>query len=466
MSNNGVSEEKEIEMIISALTKTEERNPRMAADGRARFLAQAHSMAQAVSKEKDLRQTGRSSKFFERLWNVMKPQLKYSALTGVAMLLVVVIVMVNNVTTVSAQQILDRASAAQSAVSGQGIWHTRYEVYENPGAVTGKEVGETTFFDNTYHLTASKYRMVTEDAQGNIRNLYSTDGDYYYSTNGPASGSPVMVYRTPNTHDPLVEKPKVDLDATTTAMYDQFNNNPLVKVEGKVDQPNGRQAYVLVKQNEQVQKIADGQDKKTSTGTTKMIFDAKTYSLLEIRITLLKNGKDIILFDLKSRIDEVLPVDSKIAWDFSDLKGIKIADESEPVQTEEPVFETLTPKELAGRTVEAYVLKTVPAGFTQKIVVGSNQPESEFGGHDQFEVNYEGKDNALFGLQFMGKLDEGFAETNFYDGSYKTASGLVLHYSTGGSCLMVSPAGNGYLVRFTMPRDEMQKLAEDLIPLK
>ncbi len=463
MSNNDVSEEKEIERLVSTLTKTEERNLQMAAEGRSRFLAQAHSMAQAVSEEKDLRQTGRSSKFFERIWKVMKPQLKYSVLVVVSILLVVVFVMVNNVTTVSAQQILDRANAAKSAASGEGIWHTRFEVYENPGAVKGKEVGQTTYVDITYHLTAGKFRIMKEDAQGTILELASSDGDYYFPTNGPFNASPIMVYRTPNKHDPREEKPRVDANATTTAVYDQFNNNPRVKVEGKVTRPDGRKAYILVNKNEQVQKTADGQEKKTSTGTTRMIFDAETYSLLEIRITLLKNGKDIVLYELKTLVDEILPEDSQIAWDFSDLQGIKIVDESEPAQTAEPVIETLTPQELAGRA-EAYVLKTVPEGFTQKIVAVSNQPESE---HYQFEVNYEGEDNAFFGLQFVGTMDVSFAETNFYDGSYKTASGLVMYFSTSGSsAMLISPAGNGYLVRYTMPRAEMQKLAEDLIPLK
>jgi hypothetical protein len=138
MSKNSPSQEKEIERLISLLTKTEERNPRMAAEGRARFLNQAHSLAQTVSEEKEMRQTGRNSQFFERIWKVMKSQLKYSALAVAAILLVVVIVMVNNVTTVSAQQILDRASAAHSNTAGRGISHTRFEVYENPSAITGE----------------------------------------------------------------------------------------------------------------------------------------------------------------------------------------------------------------------------------------------------------------------------------------------------------------------------------------
>jgi hypothetical protein len=463
MENNDFSQNEEIERLISLLNKMEERNPKLASVGRARFLARAKTLNQTVSAENEIRQTGHISQFFERIWIEMKPKLKYSVLVVAAILLVVGIVMVNNVTTVSAQQILDRASAAQSTASGQGISHTRYEVYENPGAVTGEQVGRTTYIDNTYDVTGGKFRVIVEDIQGKIIEISSSDNNYYYSTNGTTSGSPLMVYRTPQKYDPYKEKPRFDPDATTTTIYDQFNNNPRVKVEGKVTRPDGRQAYVLINQNEQVQKTPSGQEAKTITGTTRMIFDAGNYSLLEERITLRKNGKDIILYELKTLSDEIIPDNSKIAWDLSDLRGIKIVDEREPATNEEPVFETLTPGELAGRA-EAYILKTVPEGFTQKIVAVSNQPEFE---HYQFEVNYEGKDNAFFGLQFVGKIDESFAETNFYDGSYKTASGLVMYFSpSGSSAMMISPTGNGYLVGFTMPREEAEKLVEDLILLK
>jgi hypothetical protein len=194
-----------------------------------------------------------------------------------------------------------------------------------------------------------------------------------------------------------------------------------------------------------------------------MIFDAETYSLLETRITVQKDGKDILLYAAYTRVDEILPEDSKIAWDLSDIQNITIVDEIQPKQMEEPIIESLTPKELAGRA-EAYVLKTIPEGFKQEIVAVVNDPDSE---HYQFEVNYHGKDDALFGLQFVGKIDEAFAEKNFYNGSYKTVSGLVLYFSPSGSSgMLISPAGNGYLVSFTMPRAEVEKLAEDLIPLK
>ena len=55
--------------------------------------------------------------------------------TGMSVLVVAVVavLMFNSATPVSAQQILERAAAAQSAAeAGEGIWHTLIEVYKNP----------------------------------------------------------------------------------------------------------------------------------------------------------------------------------------------------------------------------------------------------------------------------------------------------------------------------------------------
>ena len=34
-------------------------------------------------------------------------------------------------------------------------------------------------------------------------------------------------------------------------------------------------------------------------------------------------------------------------------------------------------------------------------------------------------------MMFVGVMDAGFVDANFYDGSYKTAAGLVINFSTG-----------------------------------
>ncbi len=99
------------------------------------------------------------------------------------------VLMFKSFTPVSAQQILDRASAAQSAAkTAQGIWHTLIEEYQNPLAIEGDQAG-TTITDNDY-VDAAKgyYRMLTQDDAGNILQVAAYDGSFTYSAQ-QASGS-------------------------------------------------------------------------------------------------------------------------------------------------------------------------------------------------------------------------------------------------------------------------------------
>ena len=72
-------------------------------------------------------------------------------------------------------------------------------------------------------------------------------------------------------------------------------------------------------------------------------------------------------------------------------------------------------------------------------------------------------------MMAVGLMDPGFVESSFYDGSYKTAAGLVLHYSPssdpdkGTSAMLVTPDGSSYLVGSTLTREQVQTLAEDLV---
>ena len=71
-------------------------------------------------------------------------------------------------------------------------------------------------------------------------------------------------------------------------------------------------------------------------------------------------------------------------------------------------------------------------------------------------------------------MDAGFVETSFYDGSYKAANGLVLNYSSGRpqgspegtSGMLTLPDGTCFLLDSTLSREQVQKLVEDLVPLK
>ncbi len=404
--------------------------------------------------------------------HTMRPRLILPALAVVA--LIAAVFVFNSATTVSAQQVLDRASAAQSALnSAQGIWHVLFETYQNPEAIPGDKAGTKTLTEEYFDLSANRYRSITRDAAGEILSVSASDGASSYSTNGPIDASRT-VYRTPQSQK-NGDKPYVADPATVAkAVFDQFHNNPRVKLEGKVTWTDGSQAYVLVNENYQTNKTANGQDEQTLIGATRAVFNAQTYQLLEIQTLVHKDGDDILINSIRYLANETLPAAGPVNWSLGDLKGVVFGDASEASQTEQSSSDvqsrTITQHDLA-QYGEAYVLKTVPEGFTQEIILhpspAKDQPAT-------FEVNYANPAKEFFGMQAVGVMDPGFVETSFYDGSYKTAAGLTLHYTpsshdskTGGtSAMLVAPDGNSFLVVSTLPREKVQALVEDLVPVK
>jgi hypothetical protein len=436
--------------------------------------------AQVIAAESQVKQQpeARPSSWWSRLVrgasastgnHIMRPRLILPALAVVA--LIAAVFVFNSATTVSAQQILDRASAAQSALnSAQGIWHVLFETYQNPEAIPGDKAGTKTLTEEYFDLSANRYRSITRDAAGGILSVSASDGASSYSTNGPIDASRT-VYRTPQSQR-NGDKPYVADPATVAkAVFDQFHNNPRVKLEGKVTWTDGSQAYVLVNENYQTNKTADGQAEQTLIGTTRAVFNAQTYQLLEIQTLVHKDGNDILINSIRYLANETLPAASPVNWSLGDLQGIAFADAPKAAQgSDEVQSKTISEDELE-QYGEAYVLKTVPEGFTQEIILhpspAKDQPAT-------FEVNYTNSAKEFFGMQAVGVMDPGFVETSFYDGSYKTAAGLVLHYSpskhdakTGDtSAMLVAPDGNSFLVVSTLPREKVQALVEDLAPAK
>ena len=346
-----------IEELLSRLADEPERNEEAAAEGRAQFLTQARMLAPAVSEKPDLRLTGCNKNFFERIWNTMKQPMKFFTLATIALLAGIAIFMANKVSTVSAQQILERAAAAQApAGDRKGIWHTRIEVYENPEAIAGESNGKRTIYESYDDLASGFFRFATSDANGKILSLTASDGKYYYSTGGDSPNEQTRIVRTPVDEKKQAQMRPIDPSAQTKAVFDQFNNNPRVKLEGKITRPDGRQAYVLVNPNVQTEKQANGQSSTTPTGATRMIFDVETYKLLESRITVRKNGQEVVIYEAQNQIDEILPEKSPVAWDLSDLKGMTVVDEK-PRHTKRPGFRASL-RAAVGRTRRSLCVET------------------------------------------------------------------------------------------------------------
>ena len=63
------------------------------------------------------------------------------------------------------------------------------------------------------------------------------------------------------------------------------------------------------------------------TRTMQMVFDAKTYELLESQTTVFKNDKEIVIEKVKFLVDETLPAETQVAWDLSNLQGVTFVDD-------------------------------------------------------------------------------------------------------------------------------------------
>ena len=101
----------------------------------------------------------------QSLWK--KPFMWMPALAAVALLAVVAFFAFKPATPVSAQQILERATAAQSAqAAGQGIQYARMEIFENHQALQGG--GTLTVVEDYFDPAQGFSRRITLDAAGKI----------------------------------------------------------------------------------------------------------------------------------------------------------------------------------------------------------------------------------------------------------------------------------------------------------
>ncbi len=399
--------------------------------------------------------------------------------TGAAVLamIMVAILIFNNVIPVSAQTILTRATAAQAAqAAAQGIQHTRIEIYENPKAVEGKEAGTTVINEDYYDPATGYYHFLSQDPTGKILQVGAVDGSYDYTALAEDihSGS-ITVHRTPLNQDDIRKRLAGNGDTSSIeSAFENFRNNPHVEVAGKETWTDGRQVYVLINRNFQNRKLPNGQDQKDFTGTVTMIFDAKTYQLVGSETTVYKNGKEITIEKVRFLVDEVLPPGTSVDWSLSDLHNVTFVDD-QPQASDDVSFETISAEQLAAHTnldSQAYVLKNIPEGFTREIVAATPQPADQ---PYTYEIHYRNQaSGADFNLQAVGVMDEGFIEKSFYDGSYKSANGLVLNYSTshpegsgnGTAGMLTVPGGTSFLLDSTLSRTEVEALVDNLVPLK
>jgi hypothetical protein len=442
---------------------------------------------------------GRASirKFFGGL--TMRKRLIASAFVVVAALSIFVILTARSVTSVSAQQILDRAYQAQSQQApSQGIDHNRIETYSNFQALPENQ-GTDLITESYLDFQTGYFRNVTTDSRtGKVLDAFAFDGSNTYSLghNPPVTNSsdPLTIYRSPQSRVSTTDQKLIGTgnESNSKIYFDQIRNDPNVQFIGQEKWADGRTVYVL--RSEQPVKVivqqptapTQGNSGQTPpmvtpfnpdqasvgqpTGLVTVYFDTTTYKMVGGQTTMEKDGKELLLNSQRVLVDEILPAGSSVAWDLSDVQGITIVDDPNGVYGD-LLPETITPQELAAKTQSGYLLKTIPDGFSLEITAPPKQPANE---PYIYIASYRTAANDYFVIQAAGPADVQ-AMTKEADETYTTASGLVVLFikdisdPTGKqytSAIVEAPDGTAFMVSSTLPRDTVKAWAEDLVPAK
>ena len=443
-----------------------------------------------------------SHTFNQRFGGVrMQKRSLVSAIAAVVVLAVLGVAIAKNVTPVSAQRVLDRAYAAQSAQDqGKGIQHTRIEFYQNI-CVLPEDQGVTTITESYSDNETGKFRSVSTSAKtGKVTDLFAFDGLHIYNSSHEyvvdeaqkpqqekeprpsrfncdlfkedVSAGMLTVYRaTQSGVVATVAIKPVNEDATdemNEAMFEKMRNDPNTELLGKEAWDDGRTVYAL--RSEQPVKALVEDNSELPMGWVVSYFDIETYQLLGSRATLVSDGQERLVYLYRVLVDEILPADSIVAWDLSDVEGITIVDDSQGEHVK-LLPEILSEGQLASYTDSAYLLSNIPDGFTLEISATPNQPEGQ---PFFYLATYRNEAGDFLTIESVDAQKVKFAEEGMIESSI-TASGLKLSLmeNAKGSAakeftlaVVETPDGAAFIMNSTLPLEQVKALAEELVLVK
>jgi hypothetical protein len=402
----------------------------------------------------------------------MKKRMLVPAFAAVVVLALVAVFMAKNVTPVSAKTVLDKASVVlASSRPTEGIEHMRSEFYSNYQALA-EDQGMDTILESYHDLQSGKTRVVTIDSKtGKVLDASSYDGSNTYSRDygqeNPNKEAPLVIYRTPQGQvaglKPIRNIP--DEGSNARDLFDMLQKDPAVKLVGQETWADGRTVYVL--QSHQPVKVMVKEGSELPTGLVSIYFDSQTFEQLSYRMSIEKDGKQLLVGSQKILLNEVLPAGSSVAWDLSDLQGVTIVDDPNR-EHGDLLPEVISAQQLAARTKSGYLLKTLPEGYTLEI----SEPQIKAGSSEPYMyiASYRNEANDYFVIQagMGGPSDSG-------EEKYTTASGLVLHimmdsaepsgkqYST---TVVEAPDGTSFMIDSTLPIETVKAWAEELEPVR
>ena len=270
----------------------------------------------------------RPKEFFQRKPILLPATIVLLALVGVSVFLF------KNVNQVSAQQILDRAVAAQATIDPtQSIEHIRKETINYANIITGNPVSSDYINDSYYDYQNGRIRWVISNTKtGKISDAFSFDGVYTFSADqywlANPTGDLLPIIRTLENEDGLIKVVRSDANTTAQELYEMSRNSANVELIGEKTWQDGRKVYVLRSPGRGAG-VADQSKDPGSSGNSFvdiLFFDAKTYHLLEDQQVVVKDGQDYLISSTKTLVDDYLPLDSQVPWDLNDLQGVKFVD--------------------------------------------------------------------------------------------------------------------------------------------
>jgi len=402
----------------------------------------------------------------------MKKRSIFSAMAGVVVLAILAVFVARNVIPVSARQIMDRAYEVQSQQSAeQGIQHIRTEIFSNLETLP-EEQGMDWIVESYFDLQSGNFRLVSIDIKtGKITDALAYDGSYEYNSEGTKSntpdGSALMIYRSPLTQaSALSQKLRFrygveGLDAKT--LFDKMRNDPNTQLAGKETWEGGLQVYAL--RSQQPLKVLVDNNVAEPMGLVTVYFEVDTYRIAGSRVTMEKDGKELLISLERTLMNETLPAGTSVDWSLNDLQGVTFVDD---LNGEHASPKVISVEELASKTDSAYLLKIIPEGFSLEIdSLGKRAADQLF----FYEATYTNEVGEYFTIRTFS--DKPLEDTSWADETYTTASGLTLYFVnqpstepkfTGG--LMQDPNGNTYAIDSTLSRERIKELLEDLVLVK
>jgi hypothetical protein len=287
---------------------------------------------------------------------------------------------------------------------------------------------------------------------------------YTYSSREPINNTdPLTIYRSPQDKSKLVDIQIGDISGNASKLFSAASTKAGVSVSGPQPDANGQPIYVVTTQGPAKFTVVNGII--TQTVQTVITFDAQNYRILGSQMTMAHNGQVINLNTQKVLSDELLPDGTKVAWDLSDLQGVKIMDDADRSKGD-LLPEVVQRQDLAAKTQNAYLLKTVPAGM---VLVISAPPKQENESTYIFVATYRSTNGNDYLTIQSGDAPASLA--GMTDETYTTQADLTLSFLRGRtapdgksftSAVVSAPDGTRLMLNSTLPRERVKQLAETL----